>query len=80
MKTQKFGGALLEKKLNKMDKDNILNTILEILKSKVLPLSIRELTNELEKKGIKKNEKTVLKYLKVLEESKKIEELKKNKK
>jgi len=70
----------LEKKLNKMDKDNILNTILEILKSKVLPLSIRELTNELEKKGIKKNEKTVLKYLKVLEESKKIEELKKNKK
>lgn len=70
----------MEKKLNKMDKDNILNTILEILKSKVLPLSIRELTNELEKKGIKKNEKTVLKYLKVLEESKKIEELKKNKK
>ena len=59
---------------------NILNFILEILESKVHPLSIREITHELEQKGIKKNEKTVLKYLKILEEKKDIEELIKNKK
>lgn len=62
-----------------MTERDILDIILEILESEVYPLSIREITNKLAKRGIKKNEKTVLKYLKTLEKNKDIEELKKNK-
>jgi len=57
-----------------MHEEKILIALMEILKLENRPMSIRELTLELEKKGYKKSPQIVLKLLKKLEEKGDIKE------